>query len=219
MFIAAALLAALQPASPGFHWECSRGTEDGGGLLLALRRLDANGRVIDDHLRWHIPQTDGLFGRIEWAIEWAAPGAIRAWSMWVRIGLSRQPAGPMWAIVRADGRELSRVAVEVPRLRSWDERGRTLLMLDYRTGPAPGMSDPPTAPMPSLGEAREVDILIEEATGGATLARLHVPMPDWGRLSREIGLLRTALGEDVSAYRQRCRDVVTPIRVELRRVP
>ena len=213
MFIAA-LLAALQPASPPqIHWECSRGTRSGDGLLLAIRRLDREGRPLGDHLRWHIPGNEGLHGRLEWAF---AAGTIRGWSLWSSVSLSRAPSGRMWAIIRADGRELSRVPLALPTDKTWDGLGRTMVTLDYRSGPMPGLSGPPLAPFPPLGEAREVELLIEEA-GGAELARARVAMPDWDRVRPEIGLLRSALGEDAAAYRRRCRDVVTPIRVELRR--
>lgn len=122
----------------------------------------------------------------------------------------------MWAIIRADGRELSRDPVTLPTLETRDGLGRRVVTLDYRSGPMPGLSGPPMASLPPLGAARDVEFLIEE-TGGAVLARVPVRMPDWAQVRAEIGLLRTALGEDVAAYRRRCRDVVTPIRVELRR--
>lgn len=212
MLTALALLLIQAPDLPPVRWECSRGIGQDSGLLLVVRRLGADGRFVADHLRWHVPPGDGQLSRIEWALSGNAPGAARGLWMWSHVSLSRPASGRVWAIVRADGRELSRTPVSLPRFGVWDGQGRALVMLDYRTGPAPGRPGPPTAPMPELGEARNVEILIEE-TSGAELARVRLAMPDWARLRREIALARNVLGEDAAAYRSRCRDITVPVRV------
>jgi hypothetical protein len=118
----------------------------------------------------------------------------------------------MSAIVRADGHELSRGPVSLHPLRARDGEGRPLVMLDYHRIPSTGLFGRPTAPMPELGEARNVEILIEEA-GGARLARARLAMPDWALARPEVGLARTVLGEDAAAYRTRCRDITIPVQV------
>jgi hypothetical protein len=208
---ALALLLIQAPDAPPVRWECSRGMRQEGGLLMVVRRLDADGRFVADHLRWLVHPTDGQSSRIEWALSGNAPGAVRGWSMWSTVSLSRPPSGRMWAIVRADGRELSRSPVSLPPLGVRDGEGRLQVMLDYRAGP-PDVFGPPTAPMPGLGEARNVEILIEEA-GGGQLARVRLAMPNWALARPEVGLARDVLGEDVAAYRTRCRDITIPVRI------
>lgn len=213
MLAALALLLIQAPdVPPPVQWECERGISQERGLLLVVRRLGADGRFVADHLRWHMAQTDGLFGRVEWSLSGDATGAVRGWSMWSQVSLSRWPTGPISAILRADGRELSRGPDSLHPLRAWDERGRPLVWVDYRNGPSPGLFDPPTASMPALGEARDVEILIEEA-GGAQLARVRLAMPDWALARPEILLSQQALGEDAAAYRTRCRDITIPVQV------
>ena len=212
MLTALALLLIQAPAAPPVQWECSRGIRQEGGVLLVVRRLGADGRFVADHLRWLLSPGDGQFSRVEWAYSGDAPDAVRGLSIWSYMSLSRPPSGRMWAIMRADGRELSRSPLSLPRLGVRDGQGRPVVMLDYRDGPAPGMSGPPTARMPSLGEARDVEILIEE-TGGVELARARLVMPDWALARPEIGLVRNVLGEDVAAHRTRCRDITIPVQV------
>lgn len=212
MLTALALLLIQAPDEPPVQWECARGIRQESGVLMVVRRLGADGRFVADHLSWRVSRGDGQLSRVEWALSGTAPGAVRGWSMWSQMPLSRPPSGRMWAIVRADGRALSRSPVSLPRLGVRDGEGRPLVMLDYRDGPSPGMSGPPTAPMPGLGEARDVEILIEEA-GGAELARVRLAMPDWALARPEIGRARNVLGEDAAAYRTRCRDITIPVRV------
>ena len=212
MLAALALLLIQAPEEPPVQWECARGIRQENGVLMVVRRLGVDGRFVVDHLSWRVSPGDGQLSRVEWALSGTAPGAVRGWSMWSQMPLSRLPSGPMWAIVRADGRELSRSPVSLPRLGVRDGQGRPLVMLDYRTGPPDRAFGPPTAPMPGLGEARNVEILIEE-TGGAELARLRLAMPDWALARPEIALARNVLGEDVAAYRTRCRDITIPVQV------
>lgn len=212
MLTALALLLIQAPHAPPVQWECARGIPRESGLLMVVRRLDAGGRFVADHLRWRVYAAGGQPSSVEWVLSGNAPGAVRGWSMRSTVSLSRPPSGRMWAIVRADGRELSRSPVSLPRLAVRDGEGRPLVMLDYRTGPPDGVFGPATAPMPGLGEARNVEILVEEA-GGGELARVRLAMPDWALARPEAGLARNVLGEDAAAYRTRCRDITIPVRV------
>jgi hypothetical protein len=207
-----ALLLIQAPEVPPVQWECERGIRQERELLLVVRQLDADGRFVADRLRWRV-FAGGQVNLIEWALSGTAPGAVRGSSLWSTMSLSRRPSGRMWAILRADGRELSRSPVSLPRLGIRDGEGRPLVMLDYGRGPNAGLFGPPTAPMPELGEAHDVEILIAEA-GGAELARVRLAMPDWALARPEILLSQQALGEDAAAYRTRCRDITIPVRVK-----
>jgi hypothetical protein len=217
MLIAAALLAVLQPGSPPVHWECSGGgigrTE---GFLEVFRRLHADGSFIDDQLGWRSSATGAPFNRMAWSFTGDSPGQIRLDSLFSMIALTREPAGRMRAIIRADGREVSRAQVALPRLQSRDGQGRLLVNVDYRRGPVLWTSERPTAPPPALGEARDIELGIEEEGSGTVIARIRLRMPDWSGTRREVAILRGRLDELARDFRTRCRDITVPVRVELR---
>ena len=212
MLAALALFLIQAPEAPPVQWECERAVPQESGPLLVVRQLDADGRFVADHVRWRV-LAGGQLSLIEWSLSGDAPGAVRGWSLFSTVSLSRPPSRPMSAIVRADGRELSRGPVSLHPLRARDGEGRPLVLLDYHITPSTGLFGRPTAPMPALGEAHDVEILIEEA-GGAELARVRLAMPDWALARPEILLSRQVLGEDAAAYRTRCRDITIPIRVK-----
>ena len=206
-----ALLLAAQPDTP-VHWECSvGGVAQAEGFLGVTRQLRADGSFIADQLDWRPRSNDGQFVRIAWVFAGDASPQVRLDSLFGMFGLARPPMGRMWAIMRADGREVSRVRVDLPRLQARDGQGRVMVNLDYRNGPAVWTSDRPTAPTPALGEASDVDVLIEEERSDV-LAQVRLPMPDWAGGRREVAMLREALGEVARDFRARCRNVRVPVR-------
>jgi hypothetical protein len=216
MLAALALLRIQAPEVPPIQWECARDIRQEGGLLTVVRQLDADGRFVADHLRWRVFVVAGQLSWVEWGLSGSAPAAVRGWSMSSDFSLSRAPSGRMWAIVRADGRELSRSPASLHPLRAWDRQGRPRVTLDYGLGRSTGAFGQPRTAMPALEEARGVEILIEEE-GGAELARVRLAMPDWALIRSVIGRVRDVLGEDAAAYRARCRDITIPVRVQIRR--
>jgi hypothetical protein len=181
------------------EWNEARYSGPKAFLATVTRSLDTDGNIISDRLWW----TPGL-SRVSWVRSGSAgspttPFSLRADYVMVLLTLDRPARRPVWLVLRADGREVTRRLLfrQISDLPDWQVHDLTIV--------ASFSADlPQSGPMPDLSNAAEILISAEEE-GGERLAGISLRLPSQALLREVATRAIPSLDHYAADYRTRCR--------------
>lgn len=194
--------ARIEMADSPLGWICQRNYPGDGRFFWVNGKLDADGRPDGYSAGWResgsqtAPGTD-LFWEIPETGSWhSKPDRVG-----LDFSLRRSPRGPVHAFLYADGRLIAQREV-IDRRSARALRRAPKVGGNFFFGPGAG-------PVPLLHGVRSLEIVaIEE--GGAEIARVRPPLPDWAEVDRRIAEALPGLGEDARDFKAKCQQQSEP---------
>lgn len=202
-FIALALTLALAqpPLDPG-AWSCRWTFRQAAGQLEVERVLGPYGAFVSHDVHWTPADPAARGSSAHWRIEDDSPWTLDSTGLVAEVALSRPTDRAIWAVLRVDGRIVSRNRLGSGRDLLRAAPGAPRISVAYWSGPRwPGRSR--TGPVPALANAASATVTAEEE-GGAVLGSVQLPMPNWTQGRRQIDAGRTALARTGADFRNRC---------------
>ena len=190
----------MAEAPPG--WICQRNYPGEGYFFWVNGELDPEGKPAGYSAGWRAfasgerPGTD-LF----WQIPETGPWHSQPDSVALSFTLPTAPRTAVQALLYADSRLLAQREV-TGRRSARSVRRSPKVGGNFYLGPGAG-------PVPQLHGVRSLEIVAVEE-GGAEIARLRAPLPDWAEVDRRLAEALPALAEDARDFEAKCQQQSGP---------